>query len=255
MFGLKAITLIECLLPPVPKSDTPSEYKRSTTPLGSFIETTKADLIESALKKIFYALKESASVNSSQPETLSEQLNSLFARIVDSCNDASRRLPRVSHKQSSQSSHRESSSAKLETVYWSYCYRYFLKLQLIILDKFGMPTMAFKSSSSSIQKLAKDDPAFIKYQQNKLFTFLKSCLKISPSEDDSTAIRCLTIKVLFKSNFSHLAPLTKDEVKPQIEQSPALVITRKLINDQDYKVRCVYLENLIECLPKLYMNN
>lgn len=89
-----------------------------------------------------------------------------------------------------------------------------MQLQLILLKKFGLGTVAFKSSSSTISKMHKDDPAFIKYQQNKLFTLLKKCIKINPLEADATAIRCLAIKVLFRSNFKYVSPLTKDETKP-----------------------------------------
>lgn len=40
-----------------------------------------------------------------------------------------------------------------------------------------------------------------------------------------------------------------------VGQSVALGISRKLLNDQDPKVRCVYLQNVIEQLPTLYLKN
>jgi hypothetical protein len=57
VFVQKSITLIECLLPPLPKGD--EQQKLSDSPLGIFLEEFKVDLIRLALKKIKYALKQS----------------------------------------------------------------------------------------------------------------------------------------------------------------------------------------------------
>jgi len=59
-FGQKAITLIECLLPTVPKSD--SCVSRSTTPLGQYLDRVKEEIISLALKKVFYSLRESEAI-------------------------------------------------------------------------------------------------------------------------------------------------------------------------------------------------
>ena len=62
-YGQKAITLIECLLPAIPKGD--GELIRSRTPLGMYVEKIKHDLIKQALSKVSFQLKEGATIAAS----------------------------------------------------------------------------------------------------------------------------------------------------------------------------------------------
>lgn len=71
ILGQKAITLVECLLPTVPKGDS-TELVRSTTPLGQYLEQIKEEIIAMALNKVNHSLRESESVLATPPEPITD---------------------------------------------------------------------------------------------------------------------------------------------------------------------------------------
>ena len=85
--------------------------------------------------------------------------------------------------------------------------------------------------------------SFLKEQQDNLFDLIKKVLRSNPLSPGSTAVRKLAVKVIL-----NLSGQASDSMK-------ALCITSRLLHDQDYKLREVYVKLMRETLPKLYAQN
>ena len=104
-----------------------------------------------------------------------------------------------------------------------------LWLTLYLLKKFGIGQLKLDARRASF-----DD------QQENLFTLIKQVLRSNPLQRGSTLVRRLAVKVIMQEN---------------IDSGIALKITSRLLHDQDYKVREVYIELMRTSLPKLYALN
>ena len=96
-----------------------------------------------------------------------------------------------------------------------------LWLTLYLLKKFGgVATLKMDPN------LKVDSPDYDEQQQEHLFTLIKQVLRSNPLQSGSTLVRRLAVKVIMQE---------------QVDQSIALNITSRLLQDQDSKVREVYI--------------
>lgn len=76
-------------------------------------------------------------------------------------------------------------------------------------------------------KIKDNSPNFALEQQESLFTLIKQVIRSNPLEKGATLVRRLAVKVIMKED---------------VDKSFALNITSRLLSDQDFKVREVYIQ-------------